>query len=330
MPASRSERLIKEVFILLVLFGCFCNTLAQVKDYDNLKHPQWQVTTDVNKVGDLIKIGSGKKNLVLITGSGFDNSIFYEFMMRNKDIYTCYAFTEAGMGNTLPPPIDKNQKYGDRNWSIGFEGAVANFISEDNLKDVILLGFFSGGVQHAVHIAYNNPELIKKVILVSGEIQRDFVREPLTLSQRDSLVTNELAERWFKNLSPKTWYEGTFPATIFSNDSIKSRRLWEKQNMSPIPSQIQLLCEFFADDLGNKIVNLKQPVKVIVPGFDESFINDEKNALVYHIYNRKWHHFIQNSAPKNVSLTIIDDAKIFVFEDKSDEFDRVLKEFVTN
>lgn len=128
-------------FFLFYLKGSAQNQDDQI---NNLAHPEWYAPVPIGSYGDIVKIGHGKEHIVLVTGLGFDHSVFTNFMMRNKETYTMHAFTEAGVGSTIAPEFPKGQNYEERVWSNAFENAVIKYLELNDLKNVTVLGFFSG------------------------------------------------------------------------------------------------------------------------------------------------------------------------------------------
>ena len=296
---------------------------------NNLRHPDWYIPTRLGELGGVLKIGNGKKVLVLIPGMGFNHSIFTRFMMRNHDNYTMYAFTPAGYGMSVAPPIPKTRDYGKRHWSKAFERSVVEYLKKQNVKKIHLLGFFSQGIQHAIHIADSNSGFVEKLILVGGELKRE-LRSPVTPQVRVKVVNEQIATSWFKTVTPKTWYEGMFKPGLYSADRIRSNRFWEVANQPSIPTLVQYLCEFLADDPSEKLKSLGVPVLVVIPQFDEAYLADKSptnySAANYTRFNESWKRF--SKGLKHISLKEVMNSRVFIFEDQPAEFDRILAEFM--
>lgn len=198
-------KFLNSITFLIVFLTIGVNSQNSSDSINNLEHPEWYAPVPLGNYGDVLKMGEGKKHLILVTGMGFDHSIFIDFMMRNKDKYTTYAFTAAGYGGTIAPKIPKVKDYGKRIWSSAFEEAVINYMKKEGYtSNVNILGFFIQGAQHAIHIAHKEPKVFSKMILVGSELKRDF-GTPISLSKRADIVTNRVSVKWFKTVSPKTW-----------------------------------------------------------------------------------------------------------------------------
>ncbi|NNE68389.1 MAG: alpha/beta hydrolase [Pyrinomonadaceae bacterium] len=302
---------------------------TQDESINNLRHPSWYIPKRLGELGGVLKIGNGRKVLVLLPGMGFNHSIFTRFMMRNHDKYTMYAFTPAGYGMSVAPPIPKIRDYGKRKWSKAFERSVVEYLKKRNVKKIHLLGFFSQGVQHAIHIADSNSGFVEKLILVGGELKRE-LRSPVTPEVRVKVVNEQISTSWFKTVTPKTWYEGMFKPGLYSADSIRSQRVWEVANQPSIPTLVQYLCEFLADDPSEKLKNLGVPVLVVIPKFDEAYLNDKSptnyTSANYTRFNGSWKRF--SKGLKDISLKEVRNSRVLIFEDQPAEFDRILAEFM--
>ena len=299
----------------------------QDPDLNNLKHPDWYKPVKLGTLGGVTKIGTGKKTLVLLPGMGQHGAIFHRFMMRNSDKFTSYAFTPAGHGGTVAPQIPTERDYGKRTWSKAFENAVVQHLKKEQVKKVVLLGFFSQGVQHAIHIANDHPELVERVMLVGGELYRDFGR-PMPPNIRAQVINTRMAVGWFKTVTPKTWYEGMFTPEVYSPDPIRAQRYWEVANQPTIPTLIQYLCEFLADDPREILKNYRKPVLALVPAFDDKgFAKVEQNKMMYQWFNSNWKGFSKDN--KNVVVKEISNSRIYLFDDNPKAFDAAVSNFVS-
>jgi len=183
----------KHIITFLLIFCLNSILLAQESSVirtNNLEHPQNYIGVPIGELGNVMSYGHGKTKLVLIVGMGFNRSVFYDFMMRNKEKYEMYVFTPAGYGGTIAPAMPESDEISlsERTWSKAFENSVTKYIDENlGNQKVSILGFFTQGIQHAVHIINKRPEMFTKLILVSGELYRDY-GFPFSLEQRYSIA----------------------------------------------------------------------------------------------------------------------------------------------
>lgn len=105
------------------------------------------------------KAGKGSKTFVLIHGN-ISSSVWFEEMMEelSKD-YTLYALDLPGFGDSTYNRVIKSL--------YDLSKDVTDFINKLNLKDVVLLGWSTGGGV-ALETAANIPDKIDRVILLSS------------------------------------------------------------------------------------------------------------------------------------------------------------------
>lgn len=314
----------KNIFAFILVIMINCGLYGQEPTINNFVHPESYQGVLIGKLGNVVKYGNGNKKLIIVIGMGFSQSVLHNFMMRNKNEYEMYVFTTAGRGGTIAPKMPNSNDFALRPWSNGYENAVIKYITENKLgNELSIIGFFSGGVQYATHIVNKRPELFNKLILVAGELNRNF-GVPVSLKQRKQIV-NEQMGPFFKTVQPKVWYNGLYKPSLFSKDSIRAQRYWEHTTQPTLPTEIRYLQEFNADDIEPilKEINIKTIIFTI--GFEIEYVNYERDIRRF---NYNWVDFIQSNNLEHISIKEFKDSRLMIFDSKPKLFDSVLKDFI--
>jgi pimeloyl-ACP methyl ester carboxylesterase len=299
-------------------------------EINNLEHSKNYLGVPIGELGSVLVYGSGEQSLLLIVGMGFNQSLFFDFMMRNEDKYKMYVFTPAGYGGTIAPvmPADSSE-LSERIWSNAFEDGVLEYLDENGLdKNISILGFFSQGIQHAVHIVKKRPEMFSKLILSSGELYRDY-GIPLPIEQRYGIARQQLNSS-FKTVKPEVWYKGMFKPSLYSINKVKAQRFWEMTAQPTLPTLIRYLGEFMGDDVSLILKDLKTPTLAVLPGFDEEYKKKKSYNRYGYWFNGIWQNFVKDNKLKHIQIEEIKNSRLMTFIDQPTLFDNAVNTFLAD
>lgn len=217
---------------------------------NNLVHTPGYKTSKYGAIPKYIKQGKGKQTLILIPGCGFDASVFTDFMEENKSLYTMYAITIPGYGNTQAPPMpDSNVSYGEQTWNKGVEEGLLKLMEKEKIQSSIFVGHSTQGTQLALRMAIDYPAKVDRVIVLGGHGKFISVIKGVPtefpLKSAIDYVDKFTAPNWFKPISKNDFDDGNFLPEIYSLDSIKGVQLFKQVAAVPLPVMIRYLCEFF-------------------------------------------------------------------------------------
>ncbi|WP_264535307.1 alpha/beta fold hydrolase [Flavobacterium sp. N1736] len=133
----------KYILIIALLFSALClNVFAQTKSYPF----------------EVVKTGKGKQAILFIPGFASSADVWNETKANFEKDFTCYTLTMAGFAGVKPQP---NASFA--NW----ENEIANYIKENKIEKLIIIGHSMGGAL-AMALAADYPELISKIVVVDS------------------------------------------------------------------------------------------------------------------------------------------------------------------
>lgn len=298
---------------------------------NNLMHTPGYKTGLLGDLGAVKKYGNGKHSLILIPGLGFDGSVFDDFMEANKNLYTMYAVTIAGFGKTAAPPMpSEGTSYGEQTWSKATVDGLARLMDKEKMVKPVVVGHFVQGTQIALRLAEDYPDKVGGVIILGGPAKfivamngrvKDFPLD--TMVAYTDRVTGP---KWFKHMTRKFYNENNIKSEIHSLDSVRGLELWRQSSFIALPVLVRYVCEYFACDVKVRFSEIRCPVLVMRPTFNEKILADPVNNYVKPQYIDSW-----GDAPsKNPLIQIKDirDAATCVWKDQPDTVYLEIKKFV--
>lgn len=300
---------------------------------DNLVHEPGYKTAEPGSLGAVVERGKGPIDMVLISGFGVGASAFEEFMQRNAKRYHMLAITLPGFEGTAAPPMPPpGTSYGDQTWTRAAAGAVVRLIKERRLRRPVLVGHFINGTQVAAQVAIDDAVRARGLILLAGSPRYEPVEatpywpQGLSSEKKVAMVDNGLAPRWFKTVTRTTWVANNFLATDYSVDEARGKTFADRANAPPLPVLIRYLCEFHASDVAPMLAHSSITMLLIQPLFTEALRSDAKRSYLVSYFKQPWQGVFDNRAGTSVSY--LDRAGILVMDDKPDEVDRMIAEFL--
>ncbi|MEO9850241.1 alpha/beta hydrolase [Reichenbachiella sp.] len=314
---------------LLSLFTCV--HLTSFGQINNLNHADNYETVPYGSLGSVEKIGNGKQPMILIAGWGFDGNIFRPLTDSQQHEYTMYVVTLPGFGNTKAPPMPKNNtSYSDLYWTNGIIQALKGLIQREQMNRPILMSYFTYSNVIALRIALDYPELIDKVVILSGmaRFMANYPSyEPTSLQSRIYYTEQVLAQKWFKTVSKETWDQGNFTPVGFSKDTLTAQKYWNQMSSVPIPIMVRYLLEYYCTDLSLEYEKLKVPTLVVMPQFTQEVFKEPGNAYWSTFFHHSW--WGAKPANSNFHLITISDSHAMILEDQPDKLLDVINLFAS-
>lgn len=306
--------------------------MVQDSTLDNLVHAPGYVTSAPGSLGAVIERGTGKQDMVLISGFGVGASAFEGFMRRNAGRYRMFAVTLPGFEGTAAPPMPPpGTSYGDETWTRAAAGAVIALIEQKKLDRPVVVGHSINGTQVALRVTIERPELVRAVVLLAGSprfepaISTPSWPKNLGRSQKVKGVDQNFAPRWFKTVTRQTWDSNNFKATDYSVDSVLGKRFADLANSPPLPVLVRYLCEYHASDGWLEVARLERPLLVLEPRFTASLRADSTRSYLQGFFNEPWRDRL--GADKRSESVPVENAGILVMEDQPAIVDRRIAEF---
>lgn len=305
-------------------------SLEQNPGLNNLIHGSDTRTVDWGELGEIIKMGTGPKKMIFISGLGFSSETYNEFLEAYHANYTIYVVTLPGFGGTAPLPIHREQPdFAETPWINSAIRGIEDLIKKENIKKSLLVAHWAVASQIAIKLAVKHPEKFDKTILISGVAKSYFESIPEMLSwnlgQREEYV-NALASKWFNTVTKKTWYDNNYMPYDYAVNPLRGLFLWRDTAQASLTVQIRYMLEFYSMDVFTEIENLKIPILVIQPGFnDEGFYLDpERPNYMKNLTLDSWkginHEFI--------TFKKIDHSRLFIMYDKPAILKSIIEQFV--
>ena len=287
-------------FLITIFLSIVCGAGAQtIQDSflktNNLVLPPGYPVSEWAAIPSFTKSGSGKRDLILIPGLGFDASVFDDFIKKNKNNFTIYAITIPGFGNTTAPAMPvTDSSYGLQYWNRGVEAGIVKLIQKEKLNQPLVAGYFVQGTQLALRLGIDHPGLVSGIIVMGGPAKFILIQQgiPKEYPLKNSIdyIDRFTAPQWFKSISRKDFDNGNYMPEIYSLDKKKGTVLWNQVASVPLPVMIRYLLEFFASDISLELDKIQCPVLVLRPSFNPAVLQNPVNNYVLpqfvHIWDR--------------------------------------------
>lgn len=328
------KRTFATAFILTLSLGvCAAQTSSPQSDssINNLVHTPEYTTAEFGAIPHFVKTGAGKRTLILIPGWGFDGSVFNDFVDVNKNNYTMYVVTIPGYGKTSAPPMPPaGTSFAELTWSKSFLSGLEKLIEKEKLRKPIIAGHFNQGSQLTLRFAIDHPDKIGGAIVLGGPPKlvsvRNGVMREFPLDSMKLLTDNFLAQKWFKPIKKSAFDAGNYLPEVYSLDSVKGKKLWEKSAAVPLPVMIRYLCELWTMDLLLEAEKIRCPVLVLRPTFTKSMLETPVNNYLQPQFIDLW----DRAHSKNSAIVVKDvpSAATFVWKDNSSFVHKEIKNFM--
>jgi pimeloyl-ACP methyl ester carboxylesterase len=274
--------------------------------------------------------GSGPTPMVLIPGVYSGQDVFDAFIARNSARYTFHIVTPPGLAGTrprgMPPP---RASYGALTWTRRLAQDVIDLIERQHLERPIIVTHGFPGSLAADELALSHPASIGGIIEVASMgVQPYFAmgtpNRELTPAERIAVVDDSWAQQWFKYVTPETWESNNYPAEMLTNDSARAERVRREIESVPLTIKIRYLVEFMATDPRPLFGELKVPVLVLQPGFNEQVLSTPTYGWFKASFLDNWTRYPRNS---RVELVTIPDARALLLDDQPALADQAIERF---
>ena len=277
--------------------------------------------------------GKGQEPLILMPGVYSGKDAFGGFINRNESRYRFYVVTPPGLNGTssrgLPP---ESVSYGDLTWTRRIERDVLDLIGKEKLTKPVLIAHGFPASIVADEVALRNPDSIAGVIDIASmpppfrlPSPRDLSgKTPPTVDERVQ-VTNDLANYWFKYVTPETWESNNYPAAMFANNPTKAEQVRQETERAPLEVKIHYLCEAMAVDFTDQFSANKVPLLALIPGFNDKLLTDPVTSAYKRVFQDAWQAY---SKYPNVQLVTIPNARALILDDQPQLADDAIASFI--
>lgn len=264
--------------------------------------------------------GAGPTTLVLIPGWTCDWTVWDDFMSRNAANYTMHALTLPGFGGTAAPPLNPEDK--GVPWIDNAANAVAAFLADRNLNNVILVGH-SMGAHLAFRVAIEHPDRVAKVIGVDGfpAFPIGGPQSQLSADQRASLVDSMLAPR-MRELTDEQW-AGQQKTMLNSmvTDPARAEQLTAVCAKTDKQTAIEYYLQLLKADVTPRIADLKAPTLAIA-AIDPSMNVTGQADNIRQIWRNQF-----EPAP-DAHVVFFEATRHFVMDDQPAALDKAVADFI--
>ena len=321
--------------LLLVLpsvgLGRQTRSMTQDPALNNLQHPAGLATVAPGTLGHVRKLGDGPRKMVLIPGLGFGDGIWSEFMERHRTDATMYAVTLPGFGGTPPLAMPaEGSPFADTPWTRSAIQAIETLLDQERLARVTIVAHWALATQIALRLALDHPDRVEAVVLVGGPLKVYYESPPgiltWTPAQRAQFVEG-MAQRWFKTVTRGTWDDNNFMSYDYATNPRRGLFLWREAQGPSLPVWIRYLLEFYSIDMAPRLKDLRVPVLVVQPGFDDPghYVEPDRNYM-RSLCLDSWRGAAELS--DRLEFVTIPRSRLFVMYDQPDELDRAVEQFL--
>jgi pimeloyl-ACP methyl ester carboxylesterase len=274
------------------------------------------------------------RSLILVPGVFSGPDAFDPFIERHTSDYRVFIVTPPGLNGTRPrqvPPAGTS--FGERTWTRRLERDILDLIRREHLERPVLVSHGFPGSLAVTAIAANHPESIGGAIEIAAMPAQPLPspRDPsgktfITPEERVRLQDELWGPKWFKYVTPETWENNNYPATMFQIDAARGERVRRRIEQHSLPVKIRYLTESNGTDDSADIARIVVPFLALRPGFTEAILADPLNRWFRTSFIDAWNAFAANPA---VHVATIPDSGVLVFHDQFKTTDDAIVAFLT-
>jgi pimeloyl-ACP methyl ester carboxylesterase len=305
--------------------------LAQDPALDNLRHPAGTVTAAAGTLGAVRKVGEGPRRMLLIPGIGFGADVWAEFMERHRSDATMYAVTLPGFGGTAPLPMPPaGTRYADAPWIESAVAAIEALLDGERIERCTVVAHWALATQIALRVARRRPDRIDAVVLVGGVLQVCYESPPGMLDwtpEQRATFAERMADGWFRTVTRRTWDDNNFMPYDYAIHPRRALFLWRDAAAPSLPVWIRYLLEFYAADPTPALKDVRVPMLVVQPGFDDpAFLVEPGRNYMRTLCHDSWRG--AREANPRLEFVMIAGSRLFVMFDKPAELDAAIASFL--
>lgn len=266
--------------------------------------------------------GEGPVQMILIPSSGFDWTVFSQFMSRNAKLYTMHAVTLPGYAGTQAPPAKDTDSYIDGKWVENAEKAILAYIDEKKIGKPVIVGHSQGG-HLAQKIALEHPDKVRAVISIDGYpalAMDDPEHDQITREQRLELIRDYIAPTFEKG-NLVTMQQQFLPSMVTNANRAAELATIVGKNDEAVLERYTL--EFAASDLTPMMGKNTTPI-LITAAIPDAAVVAEAAAL--DPMRNLWKKLI-GKAP-NYTLVFFENTRQFVMDDAPQALDAAIANFL--
>lgn len=305
-------------------------SLAQDSSLNNLRHAPGVAIAPDGTLGNVRKVGTGPRTMLLIPGLGFGDGIWSEFMERHAADYTMYAITLPGFGGTAPlalPP--EGSSYSETPWTNSAIRAIDSLMSRERIGRYTIVAHWALATQIAVRLALSHPDRIDAVVLVGGPLKSFYenVQGMANWTTEQRIRANDrLGQAWFKTVTRQTWDDNNFMSYDYAINPRRGLFLWREAQQPSLPVWIRYLLEFYSFDQSS-LKDLKVPTLVAQPGFDDpAFYVEPGRNYMRNLCIDSWNG--AKGLSDRLEFATVPQSRLFIMFDQPEALDRLLSDFL--
>jgi pimeloyl-ACP methyl ester carboxylesterase len=274
----------------------------------------------ITPITDSKTMGAGPIQMVLIPTHNCDWSIYQSFMERNADRYTMHAVTLPGIAGTKAPP--KPLRADGDAWIDNAVDATLAFIRQRGLDRPVILGHGLGGIV-AYRLAADHPEACGPLITLDAMPAPLISKEPIDAGSRQRMI-EKVTEVQIRNASDEQWntQHRKLAASILV-DEARRQELVAIFERTPPDVGKEYYIEHLKTDLTWRLPDIESRTLVI-----GSVNNLGASMQVFAADVEKMWRALFSSAPDNVRLVLWKDTGQFITEERPQELDKAVAEFL--
>lgn len=327
MIKNTTISLITTIFLGLILFAAPFLSYAQNQNSlkasgSNYAHrPGTKLRSEGTPLEAKIQ-GEGDIEVILLTGHSHGTYFYKSLVDRNSSRIKFHTISPPGMGNTNAYPWpEEPEEFLSRPWGRQLVKDLTSYIKKNCKTKPYLLAVWDSGLGNALHLANENPDLVKGLILIGKSPYYRWYRSEFndtTLfdnkAQREVLV--RFIDFW-RTVDEYTWHSNTFKGSFYSKNDSLAQVLKYQEAKSPFVIGLRYFIEYMMDDLTELIANCSIPVLAIVP-----------DAQTYTSPSPNSKRDFQVDSNKKIRLEFIPNVGLMVWEDDPEKFDNLFRDFV--
>lgn len=321
--------------LVLVLFARAAaaqpRSMVQDPALNNLRHAAGVETAPADSLGRVRHAGTGPRHMLLISGLGFGDGIWSEFMESHKTLYTMYAVTLPGFGGTAPlamPP--EGSRYADRPWTTSAINAVHKLLDQEKMDRVTIVAHWALATQIALQLALDHPDRVEAVVIIGGPLKSYYESPPGMLSwtaAQRAAYADGMGQKWFKTVTRQTWDDNNYMSYDYAINPRRGLFLWREAQAPALSVWIRYLLEFYTMDQSSLLANLRVPTLVVQPGFDDPGFQPEPAwDYMRNLCLDSWKG-VAGVHPRLEFITV-PHSRLFVMFDRPDALDQAIRSFL--
>jgi pimeloyl-ACP methyl ester carboxylesterase len=244
--------------------------------------------------------------------------------------YRMHAVTLPGFGGTAPLPMPDSGGYAEIPWTRSAERAIMTLMDTSGIGRATLVAHWALSTQIALRLALDHPARFDAVIIIGGPARSYYDATPgmlqWTPAQR-ARYADQMATRWFRTVTRRTWDDNNYMSYDYAINPRRGLFLWREAAAPALSVWIRYLLEFYTIDPVPELVNLKVPVLVVQPGFDDpGYYVEPGGNYMRSLCQESWRGVGERSPL--IEIVAVPGARLFIMYDRPEELNRLVGAFL--